>query len=326
MTIAGKDALECLATQLRSSIRSWKVGCQRVRAQNREHVWLLCWLVKDLGWALLCGPLAWTAALAGLGLQVNDALNRWGSASVGEWAHCLATIAWLLGSSIWMTAQLLFEPTIHKGRSSPWYSGAIFHPSADAYNFGLFVMQAIHVATLIGLAIFYTASTKAEWLSHFSLKESGIKGLTPTGELLRQRKAGHTIPTEKTVPEALVFGVLTPEVYAKIFIVPWILKDLFWCNEHFILSMICMLLVTVLMADYLCLFMKWKNLATLLWTTGSAVWISNDLIMREQEIWPLLLAILFFAVGTFILSAVLITGVRDSESRRTFLKEADPLL
>jgi hypothetical protein len=322
MPATGKDALDALAFQLRSSIRSFKAGCQLARSPSREHVWLLCWLVKDMGWILLCGPIAWLGAVVGLTVQVNDALNRWGSASVGEWAHCLAAISWLLGSSTWMTAQLLFEPNIHKFRASPWYSGAIFSPNADAYNFGSFVMQAIHIATLVGLSIFYVASARADWLSQFTFAQTGVSGLSPTGELLKQRKV-----TQSEKPsEALIFGVLKPEVYSKIFIVPWILKDLFWCNEHFVLSMICMLLVTVLMADYLCLFMKWKNLAALLWTTGSAVWISNDLIMRESEMWPLLLSILFFAVGICVLSAVLITGVRDSDTRRTVLKEADPLL
>lgn len=323
MAASGKEALQCLATQLRCSIRSWKASCQHVRAQNREHLWFLCWMVKDLGWALLCGPVAWLAAVVGLGLQVNDALNRWSTASVGEWVHCLAFIAWLLGSSVWMTSQLLFEPSIHKGRTSPWYSGALFGPSADAYFFGSFLMQAIHIATLVGLALFYAASSKADWVSQLSFKDIG---LSPTGELLRQRKADLSNPREKAASDSLIFGVLTPEVYSKVFIVPWIMKDVFWCNGHFVAAMICMLLVTVLMADYLCLFMRWKNVASLLWTTGSAVWISHDLIMQEQEIWPLVLSVLFFAVGACILSAVLITGTRDSETRRNLSKEADPLL
>jgi hypothetical protein len=299
------------------------MGCQCARAQNREHALLLCLVLKDLGWALLCGPLAWLSALAGLSLQANDALQGQSRSSTGEWVHCLATLSWLLGSTMWMTAQLLFEPHIHKGRASPWYSGAIFNPSADAYYFGLFTMRAIHVATLIGLAMFYIASAKTDWLSRFNLRDVGD---TPTGELLRQRKVALASPNEIGMSEGLIFGVLKPEVYSKIFIVPWILKDLFWSSEFFFPAMICMLLATILMADYLCLFMRWKNLAALLWTTGSAVWISNDLVMREEEMWPLLLSILFFTVGATVLSAVIITGIRDSDTRRVTSKEADPLL
>jgi len=121
--------------------------------------------------------------------------------------------------------------------------------------------------------------------------------------------------------------MMTPEVYSKIFIVPWILKDLFWCYRSFIPAILCIFLVTVLMADYLWLFKKWKNLAMLLWTTGSAVWLSNDLVMQEQEIWPLLISILGFLVGICILCGALIFQPNNEDPREIGLKnERDSLL
>ena len=36
---------------------------------------------------------------------------------LAEWVHSLATLGWLCGSSMWMTAQLLFEPEIHASKA-----------------------------------------------------------------------------------------------------------------------------------------------------------------------------------------------------------------
>merc|ERR1719247_707876 len=178
-----------------------------------------------------------------------------------------------------MTAQLLFEPGTRKHRVAPWYTGALFNPSADAYHFGRFVMQAVNIITLVFLLGFYLSKAKGDWLGRFNMKDvfGASPNQRPTGDLLRQRKATNQfspsdIAEMNAKSESLIFGVLTPEVYSKVFIVPLILKDLFWSQQHFVPTMTCMLIVTVLMADYFWLFMKWKNLAALLWTMGSAVW------------------------------------------------------
>jgi len=309
-----KDALHRLAVQLKSSLKAWRVKPQRRRSRRLANVWLLCWLLKDLGWVLLCGPVAWPAALAAIALQAHEVLHGVETAPMGEWVLSLATLGWLCGSSVWMTSQLLFEPEIHKNRASPWYSGAIFSAHGDLYHWGVFLMQAIDITTLMGLFAFYAtrlsgdANVAGQWIWAQVADQLAIRQWKAVVEDEPSSSSNGVPPAgaEPSSNEVLVFGMMTPEVYSKIFIVPWILKDLFWCHQCFIPSIICVLLVTVLVADYLWLFKKWKNLAVLLWTSGSTVWISNDLVMHEQEAWPMMLSILCFAVATCIMSAVLV--------------------
>jgi len=194
-------------------------------------------------------------------------------------------------------------------------------------------MQAFDLTILLVLFAFYAISMDGRVFPSASSIFPSIftwgKTSNPTSDLIRQRRAslddedggsssiGRASSTEGAAAntQVLVFGVIAPEVYSKIFIVPWILKDLFWCSRSFIPAILCTLLVTVLMADYLWLFKKWKNLAMLLWTTGSAVWMCNDLVMHEQEIWPLLVSILIFAVGACILCGVLIARPHSDDPR-----------
>jgi len=326
----GKESILNLALRMRTSLLcvSEKIATPfRAQVGRLENVWLLCWLLKDLGWALYFGPLAWSAALAAIMLQSHDVLHQWDAAPVGELVLNLATLAWLIASSVWMTAQLLFEPEIHKSRASPWYSGAIFNASPQHYYEGVCLMQAIDMAALFGLLVFYAAHVRAG-------QNAALAALDPTGEAIRQRNASEgrsrtpvSFPAEPGIAQNLVFGVLTPEVYSKLFIVPWILKDLFWSRRSFIPAILCMLILTIMMADYLFLFAQWKSLAMLLWTTGSAVWIAHDLVMHDQEIWPLVLSILLFAVGACILGANLIAQLpRARASEKCSKEEAAPLL
>lgn len=321
----GKGALQRFSDQLQSSLRAWRATLRRRRLRRLENVWLLCWLLKDLGWVLLCAPIAWPAAMAAITLQSFDLLQQWEALPVGEWVHSLATLAWTCGNAVWMTAQLLYEPDVHKSRTSPWYSGAIFSANAEHYRLGRALMQTMDVATLLGLVLFYASIVRRG-------RDADVVG-DPTTDAIRQRKASLAdapvagTDAETRSAQVLVFGVLTPEVYAKIFIVPWILKDLFWSMQSFIPAILCMLLVTVLMADYLWLFMKWRSFAMFLWSTGSAVWLSNDLVMHEQEIWPLFLSVLFFAVAACILGAVVLARPpREAEFLDADAKESDPLL
>jgi hypothetical protein len=90
-----------------------------------DNVVLLCWIVKDLGWVLLC-PLAMAAALVGLVLQGCHLLGQLHVVSRAEWAHNFAAFGWFFGSSVWMIDQFFYETTVHTDRTSPWYHGAFF--------------------------------------------------------------------------------------------------------------------------------------------------------------------------------------------------------
>lgn len=244
----------------------------------------------------------------------------------------MAMLGWLSGSSVWMTAQLLFEPEIHKSRTAPWYSGSIFAGSADHYHWGVYLMRVIHVATLLGLMVFYAVSLKGASFASVMAKISKSTP-NPTLDAIHQRRTSYDNDEPAATPifepnaQVLVFGLMAPEVYSKIFIVPWIIKDIFWSTRSFIPAILCMILATVLMADYLCLFKKWKNLAMVLWTVGSAVWLSNDLVMHDEEIWPLLLSIVVFAVGSCILSGALVMRPNNEDPREIYSnQERDVLL
>jgi len=315
-----KDALLRLNVPVRSAFRYLVIPSDQAR--RWENVWLLCWMLKDIGWALYFGPLAWSAAIIAITLQLQDVLHQWETAPVVEFVHSLATLAWLGGSSVWMTVALLFDPEVRKGRASPWYSGSIFTASPERYQSGLFLMQTIDVAALLGLLIFYATT----------LQSLRAKAQDPTGDAIRQRKEALTdtpapAATQDMNTQHLVFRLITPQVYSKLWIAPWILKDLFWTSYHFVPAMICMMFVTVLMADYLFLFMKWKNLAVLLWTTGTAVWVAHDLVMHDQEIWPLLLSVLLFAVGACILGAEIVKrDPRQDDLSKGSKEETAPLI
>lgn len=306
-----KETLQSLAVQFHTSLKSLRTklpNFQRRRIRRIENLWLLCWLLKDLGWVLLCGFVAWPAALLAIAFQAQDVWQQTEFAPVKVWVHSLATLAWLCGSSIWMTAQLLYEPVVHKNRVSPWYSGSIFTANADRYHFGVHMMESIHIITLLGLSIFYLMRlTGAEGRS-WDLPWTSTSWTDPTGDAIRQRRAALEDDElgEETSSQVLVFGIMTPQLYSKVFIVPWIIKDLFWCHQSFIPAIVCLLLATVLMADYLWLFRKWRNLAVLLWTTGTAVWLSNDLIMHESESWPLMLTLVLLALAIYIVIVVII--------------------
>mmetsp|Transcript_111953 Transcript_111953/g.209947 ORF Transcript_111953/g.209947 Transcript_111953/m.209947 type:complete len:369 (-) Transcript_111953:27-1133(-) len=361
------DALQRLSHQLRASLREWRHPPRRRHVHRPELVWLLCWQLKDLGWVLFCGPLAWTAGVLALGFQGHDLFQNLESATAAELTHSLATVGWLCGSFVWMTAALLFEPVIHKTRRSPWYEGALLTANAHHYDVGTTLMQVIEGTALTGVLLFYAwasfGSRCYAWLKDDSRKlwHEAPSRLSPEGhqsarrladgEIERLNKAlssssgaatpersvghpqagsaGHpprtaVVKIECVEGSGLVFGFLTPSVYAKTFIVPWILKDLFWSLHWFLPTVLCMLLAIGLMTDYLWLSVKWKNAAMLLWAIGSTVWICHDLVMDEQETWPLFLTVLCFAISCCILSSAILS-VRVPKST-TFDDEHDPLL
>lgn len=312
--------------------------------------------MKDLGWVLLCAPVAWTAGLLAIFFQGQDLLQHWAFLSAAELVHSLASMSWICGSFVWMTAQLLFEPVIHKSRSSPWYGGAIVMANEYHYQMGTTLMQVIEGVALFGVLLFYIQELLGLFCTKFAEDSDRIRswqpshiltGMAPGAEARRLARrlavgaeydkakqklssssSGSASPerSDGAFPSTsalagydedneLIFGFLTPTVYAKIFIVPWILKDLFWSVRWFIPTVLCLLMAIALMADYLWLSMKWKNAAALVWATGSAVWVCNDMVMEEQETWPLFLTLVLFTISCCMMArAILYARVNKSLS------------
>lgn len=371
-----QDGVQRLSQHLQTSLSNWRQSAPRQNARRSELVCLLCWQLKDLGWVLFCAPLAWTGALLALIVQSRDLLQQLESTTRPELAHSMAAMAWLFGNVVWMTAQLLFDPIVHKGRRSPWYGGALLSTSADNYDIGTALMRMIDGLALMGLLLFYASvvygdrwfSTEqkaatsllarlASWYESFgaaTVWQEPPSRLSPEGhqsarrlaasEIERLNKAlssGAATPERAEQPAAsaagsaagtlklreedrLIFGLMTQSVYGKVFILPWILKDLLWSMRWPMPTILCMLLAIGLMADYLFLTMKWKHAAMLLWAAGTTVWICNDLVMGEQEVWPLFLTVLLFAISACMLSSAILSArvVKATTSER----EHDPLL
>lgn len=315
------QALSRLGSQLRWSLGGKSGVAQRQgRSRRLENVWLLCWILKDLGWVALCAPLALPAGALALVLQGQYAFRQLEAASTAECAHSLATFGWLLGNCTWMTAQLFFESTVHNSRISPWYAGSIFAGSENRFVMGARIMQAIDVVALLGLICFYgqcahEAGAFPDWIR---ARLGSVP--CPTHELLRDRR--NPVSADAVANERRVFGLMTPDVYSKIFIVPLILRDLFWHLESFYLTIFCTFVVIGLLADNFAMFEKSNSVPLLLWSLGSAVWICDDLVIKDKETWPMLLTMFFFAVAAgSMVGAIFLRHPLDGRQKNTTAKD-----
>lgn len=330
-----KQALGRLAMQLRSSLVNCKTNIEsklrksglrsdltpqrQGRIHRMDNVVLLCWIVKDLGWVLLC-PLAMAAALVGLVLQGCHLLGQLHVVSRAEWAHSFAAFGWFFGSSVWMIDQFFYETTVHTDRTSPWYHGAFFPGHPEKYIAGVRIMQGINFIAIIALMTFYgLLAGESGWKDYIMAKlERLYKGNPrPTCDAIRERKEAYgagssrdktpsPVPKESSSDsQGLVFGLMAPEVYSKVFILPLILRDLFWGGKCIYISIMCSLMVTALLTDNLIVLKEAKKCPLLVWSIGSAIWICGDLVMDGKEVWPMVITTIFFLLAAGAMLAVI---------------------
>jgi len=254
------------------------------------------WFVKDFGWAL-CLPHIYTPAAATaivLGACLFVGRMRWGNNSA-QTAHTLAELMWVIGNSAWMISEALYDP----GKSGlPWHITPIIRPDKAYYGRGTMACVTILGIAALGLIGFY-------------------------GSLLMQKCCGN-----QDSDEEVVWGFIPADAYPRCFILPWILKDVCWCLEHYYLAITFGALALFSLAD--ALRRNWKGferLALLLisemfWNIGNAVWMTDELMMDNQA--PALryapaavFALITCANIPFSLLAAKVTGRVDDKPSET---------
>lgn len=244
----------------------------------------LTWLLKDLGWVLLCGLVSVPAALASICLLSTGLWIKWSSLSTADCVHRVAMLLWLVGNACWMSSEFAFEPVGRFDVRFPWYVGPWAHvgSSREDYLYGVFISQMIFASGLFVLGAFYlVACASPRDNSSVCLQES------PEGS---QRD-----------PVWGPLGLcLTAEVYELVFIAPWLLKDLFWTLEQLWPAVLCGFVVFMLMMDYFRRYGGELRLGEALWVAGNTTWIIAEIADNNRNHFPRLLAAAFIAMGVIL--------------------------
>jgi len=238
-----------------------------------KDVSLFAWLLKDLGWVLVCAPVCLPAAFVAIAAESWGLRWEWASASSGIRVHSIAELLWLIGNAVWVTAELLYD---HKEFMFPWYSGPLLGPDEQRYYLGSRVALGFYLIGLAALAGFYA----------FTLASGARSSVENRGEARNELPPGRE----------QVFGGLSMELYSRIFIGPWIAKDAFWNLEFPVCTLLCGAIVFVLVMDYMRRAGQLHFVAELLWVCGNIIWAYTELVLKEKRRLRLLAAA-FLAAG-----------------------------
>lgn len=297
------------------------MGKQKEYLARIELIVLTAWLAKDGAWVLLLAPLAWPAALAAVGLEVHSVLLDWGTSSCGLRVHTIAALAWLVGNATWMTAELLFDKKSGMDKAGmplfPWHSGPLGGVNDMAYDTGVLCAQVLFIAALVSLLCYYVVC---------------LKGLL-FGEPSSSQESGGNPQDEDAAAETpirgdeLIFGVVTPTVYAHVFIGPWIVKDLFWSFELLYPAVVFSIIAFTLAADAYRRFHMPTNLVEMFWIVANTAWIYGEL--GVGGLWPRLLcaALLFVGMALALTAYCQLSLQSEADDRREALaSEVTPLI
>lgn len=234
---------------------------------------LLAWLSKDFGWVLLEPALAWPAAVIAIGTEGLLAISEWGHASAGVRVHTLAELSWLIGNFIWMSSELLFDtkpPTI-----LPWYTGTVLEANAKAYNVGANVSLAILCFGFFLLSDYY--------LWHIFRHISSGQHRHKRGTILAGNPQDDTtcVPLSSQETTVVVFGYIPEEIYTRMFLFPWIAKDICW-NLDWMYSLVFFAILVVCIAlDYVRRYGGSHFWAELFWFCGNAIWALSEVAVKD---------------------------------------------
>mmetsp|Transcript_83137 Transcript_83137/g.178231 ORF Transcript_83137/g.178231 Transcript_83137/m.178231 type:complete len:284 (+) Transcript_83137:194-1045(+) len=224
-----------------------------------EFAGFLCWLLKDLGWVLLCAPLAWPAGIAALVLEIACLRLRWGTARTARLVHDVVLVIWLLGNVVWLYSELLFEPSTESGRQFFWYSGPPA-PDHEKYVRGSWAARLLFALGLSILLLFYVSSA---------------------ARLRTATSAPPEAESDLVGQEDWVFKLVSPEVYELVFIGPWILKDFFWTLDLLWCGLPFGIVATLLVADCFRRFHSYTFVAEFLWVLANAIWMYGELAQHD---------------------------------------------
>mmetsp|Transcript_96473 Transcript_96473/g.241947 ORF Transcript_96473/g.241947 Transcript_96473/m.241947 type:complete len:313 (+) Transcript_96473:233-1171(+) len=252
-----------------------------------RDIGLSAWLAKDLGWVLLSPVLAWPAAIIAVGIESHLAISEWNGSSTGMRMHTFAELCWLVGNCIWMTAELLFDK---KSESIfPWYHGTVLEYNEKAYNIGANISLVILCVGFFALLSYYMLRL-AEYLSRRERRQ--------TSTLAQNPQDAATLPQSQD----LVFGHIPEEIYKRMFLFPWIAKDICWNVDWTTLLLVFAVSVVILALDYIRRYGGSEFWAELFWFCGNAIWAFSELFERGPQTRLRLIAAAFLAVGLMCVS------------------------
>mmetsp|Transcript_29827 Transcript_29827/g.67600 ORF Transcript_29827/g.67600 Transcript_29827/m.67600 type:complete len:307 (+) Transcript_29827:179-1099(+) len=252
------------------------------RLQRVEMAGLLCWLLKDAGWALLLPKVSWPAAALALILEIFSLSCRWRAQTGTQRVHGTATFLWLLGNAVWMTGEFLHAPEDKAGVQLPWHSGPVLAANDHLYMRWVRTARGIFIAAMAELLLHYIGSI----CSHRKDETDYPACLEPTPR----------------APPQLVMGLFTLEAYEGAFIGPWIAKDICWTFSLFWASLPFALVVVALMLDYIniartgILF----QIIELWWVMANIVWLSAELALHDEYLWPRITAGVILLLGSIV--------------------------
>lgn len=270
------------------------MACAGITPYRLEALALVFWLLKDASWALLVAPLAWLAAASAIVSDSYVLVGSWRTLSSALLAHSFAMLAWLIGNTVWMTGEFLFDSP-KPGRVMPWNEGPLLEESKSSLNAWLWTAFAILTVGLLQLLFFYSSYVPD------SLGEQ--QGLLSAG--------ARTSSESLTGKQQLVFGIITPEVYQVCFIGPWILKDLCWILQEPWPGLVFSIIVGTIMLDCFWRYRTLRFVALLFWVGGNTVWAGAELVGHDEHLWTRIVAAIILGVGACVAVADFIIRVQD---------------
>lgn len=244
---------------------------------------LVGWLLKDFGWVLLLPFVAWPAGGLAVAVEFGILFIEGADIPPGVLVHNIAEHCWLVGNFIWMTSELLYDQK--KLSIFPWYAGPIATDDKQAYTKFSNLALIILICGFLLLLGFYTMRTWQYLRGRRDPEREGILESMRTapshGANSNTNNSDANDPTSSVgAPEKqdeLVFGVISQEIYTRMFLFPWIAKDICWNLEWKICVLVTGGLVVVIAADYVRRYGGLTFWAELCWICGNAVWAWSEL-------------------------------------------------
>jgi len=292
------------------------MGLGKLPFETSELVILVGWILKDLGWVSLCAYVAWPAALAALVVEVRYLASKWQGTTWGLRVHGCAEVCWMLGNAAWMVSEFMFDPERQPGRRMPWFTGPMLGASRESYAMSVVASRVCLGAGLGMLLAFYGLCMMG-----------ALPWASSAAERIRLSSRG-TEPSDED--HGLVFGRIPRELYAHMFIGPWIAKDLAWTLELKLPILLFGLITAALILDCLRRFGGEVFMAELLWVGGNCAWVWCEVWQQDLARWPRCLAAFLLCWSAALLSAGLARthlsmSAAGSEKRRLLTPPSLPV-
>lgn len=270
------------------------MAVSKLHADKLEVMVLVAWLMKDFSWVLLMAQFAWPAALVAISLQFHTMMIEWRASSDAVNVHALAGLMWIVGNAIWMTAELLWDTSSSFDPATqtsviPWHLHPLAGKNDQAYVTAVRCAQSVFCTAILMLLGFYALASRREG----STLRASTNPQEDSDKVVREQNQ-----------QQLVWGMMTQEVYAMIYIGPWLLKDLFWTLELLWPALLCSAIVFGLMADCLRRYNSAVSLVEMSWVIGNTIWIVGELGIKQPYLSIRLVAAFFLLLGVGLTSRV----------------------